>query len=239
MIIKPNVTTGALLFRFRGILPVLFLLIGFLIRRQHWQWLSLPDTPILWLTLTLTGLFIRAYTVGHSPKGTSGRNTGRQLALHLNTSGSYSVCRNPLYTGNFLIWLSVALSAGSIVFLFFFCMAFFFFYQSIISEEERFLNEKYGEFYQQWKSKTPAFFPKWKLFRKPDGPFNRNKVIRKEKNGVAGICCSFFIMACADSPEPSISCLIHTHPGWATAALLSMVYYLTVKCIMRFTSLLG
>ena len=36
---------------------------------------------------------------------TSGKNTAKQIAESLNTSGIYSVLRNPLYLANFLNWL--------------------------------------------------------------------------------------------------------------------------------------
>ena len=47
--------------------------------------------------------------MGFAPRGTSGRNTLGQVAEVLNTSGMYSVVRNPLYLGNFVIWLGLAL----------------------------------------------------------------------------------------------------------------------------------
>ena len=59
--------------------------------------------------LTLSGLALRAYTVCTTPKGTSGRNTARQVADHLNTKGIYSVVRHPLYLANYLIWAGILL----------------------------------------------------------------------------------------------------------------------------------
>ncbi|MBP1885245.1 methyltransferase family protein [Sinorhizobium mexicanum] len=60
------------------------------------------------LALALVGLAIRAFTVGHAPKGTSGRNTRKQIAESLNTTGMYSLCRNPLYFGNAVIYLAAS-----------------------------------------------------------------------------------------------------------------------------------
>ncbi|MGB8874133.1 MAG: hypothetical protein WCC75_12145, partial [Desulfobaccales bacterium] len=45
---------------------------------------------------------------GLPPRGTSGRNTQGQVAETLNTTGIYSLVRNPLYLGNFLIWLGLS-----------------------------------------------------------------------------------------------------------------------------------
>ena len=49
------------------------------------------------------------HVAGHVPAGTSGRNTRGQIALELNTTGLYSIVRHPLYVGNFLMWLGLAM----------------------------------------------------------------------------------------------------------------------------------
>ncbi len=53
-------------------------------------------------TVSLKGIMVRIMAIGYIPKGASGRNT-RQKADDLNTTGMYSVARNPLYSGNYLI----------------------------------------------------------------------------------------------------------------------------------------
>ncbi len=62
------------------------------------------------LALSYAGLVLRCLIVGFVPGGTSGRNTTEQRAVHLNTSGAYSVVRHPLYVANFVILLGVTLS---------------------------------------------------------------------------------------------------------------------------------
>ena len=42
------------------------------------------------------------------PAGTSGRNTAKQVADTLNTTGLYSLTRNPLYLGNAVIYMAIA-----------------------------------------------------------------------------------------------------------------------------------
>ncbi len=56
---------------------------------EWWEWVCLAVSAL--------GLLIRAATIGCAPKGTSGRNTGQQVAHRLNSSGLYSVVRHPLY----------------------------------------------------------------------------------------------------------------------------------------------
>ena len=52
-------------------------------------------TCITSVLLSFIGLLIRAYTVGTTPKGTSGRNTVEQIAESLNS------------TGNCLMWIEI------------------------------------------------------------------------------------------------------------------------------------
>ncbi|MBI1987594.1 MAG: hypothetical protein HYS70_04535 [Nitrospinae bacterium] len=68
---------------------------------------------LLWeigcLLVSMLGLSVRILTSGTVPAGTSGRNTKRQKADALNTTGVYSIVRHPLYLGNYLIALGVSL----------------------------------------------------------------------------------------------------------------------------------
>jgi len=105
--------TGNWLFRRRGYLPLLLFPLLLVAARgstypSEDHRLDLAREGVC-LLLALTGLALRVATVGFVPRDTSGRNTGGQLAGSLNTSGFYSVVRHPLYLGNYLMWLGVAL----------------------------------------------------------------------------------------------------------------------------------
>lgn len=144
---------GVWLFRYRSYLPLVVLLIGtilYLRTEIYPDIFFLEETPyeIFYemgcLLVSLLGLFIRIYTVGHTPKNTSGRNVKNQLADYLNTTGSYSVVRHPLYVGNFLMWLGPALITGNLWFIVAFCFFYWIYYERIMFAEEQFLRKKFG-----------------------------------------------------------------------------------------------
>ena len=194
---------GNWLFRYRGILPILIIVAGiavFINMKLHPKTFFLENTlyetayQIGCLIVSLIGLFIRIYTVGYTPSNTSGRNKRIQVADSLNTTGIYSVVRHPLYLGNFLMWLGVCLLTGNLWFTLVFCLIYWIYYERIMFAEEQFLRRKFGNVYKQWADVTPAFFPNFKLFRKPDLPFSWKKVLKKEKNGILALFLLFSVL---------------------------------------------
>ena len=117
---------GNWLFRRRSLLPLVILWVGVAaavlsIRTRGVLFASVfPYWHLyeyLCLAVGLAGTLVRIYTVGHTPVGTSGRNTEGQVADVLNTTGIYSTVRHPLYLGNFLMWLGIALLTCNVGFI--------------------------------------------------------------------------------------------------------------------------
>ena len=192
---------GIWLFKYRGKLPSIVLLIGMFLYLQTKLFpgtFFIEGTPYeiyyesFCLVISLIGLGIRMYTVGHTPKNTSGRNRNEQIAETLNTSGSYSVVRHPLYLGNFFMWTGPALLTANFWFLVAFCLFYWVYYERIMFAEEQFLRRKFGTIYTDWAQKVPAFVPNFRKFKKPALAFCWIKIIKKEINGIAGI----FIIFC-------------------------------------------
>ena len=97
---------GLWLFRYRGVLPVFILFIGFLLfvyTELHPETFFIKNSPyeiyfeMSCLLIGLFGLFIRICVIGFTPKNTSGRTVKNQVADTLNTKGIYSLVRHPLY----------------------------------------------------------------------------------------------------------------------------------------------
>jgi protein-S-isoprenylcysteine O-methyltransferase Ste14 len=192
--------SGNKLFRYRGSIPLIFLVVGLLFHAyKSWQgtiWDKYPQYALYYelfcLLITFVGFFTRIYTVGHTPANTSGRNTAEgQVASELNTTGIYSMVRHPLYLGNFFMWVGIALLISDLWFVVAFCFFYWVYYERIMYAEEQFLRRKFGDVYLEWADKTPPFIPKFSLFKKPRYSFSWKKVIKKEKNGLAAIFIIF------------------------------------------------
>lgn len=127
--------------------------------------------------ISILGAVVRILTVGYVPGGTSGRNTARQKAAELNTTGIYSLVRHPLYLGNYLIFLgfvlllqswSIALAAT--------CL----YYERIIAAEEAFLHAKFGAEFEAWAGRTPIMIPRLSGWVSPRLPFSMRSVLVRE-----------------------------------------------------------
>ena len=107
---------GSFLFRWRSFLPLLLAIPALTALPQSgyfeiWFGESAEEVwDVFCILVAISGLAIRIATVGFAPAGTSGRNTFGQRAEVLNTSGLYSVVRNPLYVGNIITLLGFLLA---------------------------------------------------------------------------------------------------------------------------------
>ena len=198
MLIEKMTKQGDWLFRYRGVLPA-FLLIPGLWTFSHFQYLGgSHDVQQVWEWLcfgvSVLGLVLRGTTVGFVDDGSSGRNTIGQRASELNTTGWYSVVRNPLYLGNFLIMLGTILVPADIAFLTVTACLFWIYYERIIATEESFLHGKFGRPYAEWAHCTPVFFPRLKGWQSPPRAFRWRMVLRREYTAVLLIGIAFLVL---------------------------------------------
>ena len=152
---------GNWLFRWRSYLPLLVLasLAALSYAFPPSAAGQLDRWELVGLMVSLTGLVLRVWTVGHAPAGTSGRGTRRLEAASLSTEGVYSVVRHPLYLGNCLMWAGVAMTTGSLVAVAITVLVFWIYQERIMLAEERFLRGRFGPVFARWAERTPAFLP--------------------------------------------------------------------------------
>jgi len=235
---------GLWLFRYRGVIPIIVLMIGaaIYVRSSLFPGNSMLELQpykfyyeLFCLLIGLLGLLIRAYTVGHSARNTSGRNVKKQVADSLNSTGIYSLVRHPLYLGNFFMWLGPALLTAHPWFILAFCLFYWLYYERIMFAEEQFLRKKFGQQYLDWSAKVPPFFPKRMGFVKPAYPFSWKKVLKKEKNGLAAL----FLIYCAFNVAGElIQETMNFNYIFLGGAALSFVLYFVLKFLKYHTQAL-
>ncbi len=189
-------TAGNWLFRWRSYLPLIMIGIFILALRDFERPAHSHRSDQLWevacLLISFVGLGIRAFTLGHTPKGTSGRNTKEQHADSLNTTGMYSVVRHPLYLGNFFAGLGVALLTHSWSVTLIYVLAFCIYYERIMYAEEEYLRKNFGSQFVDWATRTPAFIPNFKTWKQPSLSFSLRNVLRREYNAFFAVIVAFF-----------------------------------------------
>jgi len=235
---------GDFLFRYRGQLPFIILAAGLVVfvilntkALDGGQKFTEGYYWFICLGVSVLGQIVRIITVGRTPANTSGRNIHDQVADVVNTTGIYSVVRHPLYLGNFLMWLGLAMLTKNIWFIITFILVFWIYYERIMYAEESFLHNKFGQIYENWASETPAFIPSFRNHKKSSLSFSWKKILKKEKNGIAGIFVTFFIFNLTGHLINKDGFAVITN-FWFFAAMISLVFYFILKYIKRKTTLL-
>jgi len=193
-----QVRAGRWLFRHRSYMPVLFAVL-FLPAVESFklnQHTSLPQLKweLVCLGISLLGLSVRVMTVAYISEPSSGRELSAPKAEQLNTTGSYSLVRNPLYVGNSIIWFGVS----SMMQLWWLSLSILLisllYYRLIICAEEYYLITRFGRSYEEWAKKTPVLIPSICHWTPPELPFSMAMVIRREYSGFFQIIATFTFM---------------------------------------------
>ncbi|MDR1492564.1 MAG: isoprenylcysteine carboxylmethyltransferase family protein [Planctomycetaceae bacterium] len=231
---------GEWLFRWRSYLPMIFFLLFIPAFRTFHYLADSHFADLIWecvcLSIGFSGLWIRCLVVGYSPANTSGRNTKKQIADSLNTTGMYSMVRNPLYLGNFLMWSAPILFLHHGWLYLIYVLAFVIYYERIIAVEESFLAKKFGTSYKDWADKTPLLFPlRWR-WRKPETPFSWKTVIRREYHG-------FYALLLVMTALEFIGDILVLHKMtldlfWGSLFVFGTIFYLVVRILAKKTQYL-
>ncbi len=231
---------GNWLFRWRSYLPLVLLVpmlmaLGqFTCSAHDAAWREVWE--LLCLLVSMTGAGLRILTVGFVPARTSGRNTHGQQAEALNTTGSYSIVRHPLYLANFLIWLGIALFLGVWWFVFLFVTLFWLYYERIMYAEEQFLRRQFGQLFVDWSNRVPAFIPNPLKWQRPAMPFSVKTVLKRECATIFAIAIGFPAFDLVED-----TCLfgsLHVAHFFIVLACAGTAVYLLLRALKKRTRLL-
>ncbi|MDP8210610.1 MAG: isoprenylcysteine carboxylmethyltransferase family protein [Candidatus Stygibacter australis] len=242
MIIREQIEkSGKWLFRWRSYLPIILILLILVAMRQYEYLGNSKRLDTIWeifcILVSFFGLGIRIYTIGHVSKGTSGRNRRKQVADSLNTTGIYSIVRNPLYLGNFFMGLGVSLFAHIWWVVLIYTLIFWLYYERIICAEEDFLIKKFGDEYLQWVDKTPAFFPSLKGYKKSDLSFSIKNTLKREYHGFFALIVVMFCLEIAS--DLYVTGKLKFDLGWIILISISLIIWITLRILKKHTKILN
>jgi len=132
--------------------PLALVLIG-----VRWEWTRARPLVVAGALLVLGGLATRAWAVRHI--GSISRTRTNRLGA-LMTAGPFALVRNPLYVGNFGIWIGLVLASGLLWMLPVAWLVFALQYSAITRFEEAALVARFGEAYVAYARAVPKWWPR-------------------------------------------------------------------------------
>ncbi len=92
---------------------------------------------------------------------------GGRKTTSLVTDGPYSICRNPLYVGTFLMGLAAAAFLQSLTFMLGLVLVTSIYIGTTVPVEERRLRERFDGKFEEYCSRVPRLIPNFRRFRSP------------------------------------------------------------------------
>jgi protein-S-isoprenylcysteine O-methyltransferase Ste14 len=238
---------GAFLFRWRSYVPLVLLPLLFLALKDaadveravgqsgHDLW------GLACYAIAISGLAIRWIVVATAAPGTSGRNVKAQRADSLNTTGIYSVVRHPLYLGNFVAIMGIAMSLMVWWFALVAALAYWLYIERIMAAEEKFLAAEFGADFDAWASATPAFLPRFSLWRPSHRRAAIRTVFKREYNGVLAVALSFlaieFLLDVVVTHQDVVA-WAREDIAWPIVFAASLVIFLSLRWLKKNTGIL-
>ncbi len=189
------------------------------------------------LAVALAGVAWRVYTAGHVAPGTSGRSTREPRGEALNTTGAYSIVRNPLYLGNYLIVLGCAIPLASLGAVVVVSAAYWIAHVPIVAAEDDYLRHRFDPGFEAWARKTPAFLPDPRLWQRPALPFSLRVALRREYRSVPAVVTWLALVDTA--MRASGEHRLHVDPLWLTLFLCGLAFFLVVRVSLKTTAVLA
>ncbi len=231
------IALGKVFFRYRNVLaPAIFLLALALSRPQYP--LGRGDLNLMFdvagVVIVLLGQLLRVVTIGFEYIVRGGRNR-RVYADDLVQGGMFALSRNPLYLGNVLIAVGLALIIHAPAFYLIVIPLTLLAYSATVAAEEAYLRKKFGTQYEDYCRRVNRWWPRLTLFRSSVSGmhFNWKRVLLKEYNTtfilVALMVCLYIwtqysVQGASALPSPSV---------FLAGVLAWALLYLTVRSLKK------
>lgn len=128
------------------------------------------------------GIFMRFWAAGTIRKNKS-----------LSVKGPYSICRNPLYLGSFLVGAGLSIALLPLFLVILFPILFLSVYIPKMYQEEDDLKEIFGNDFKKYQRNIELFVPSYKNFEKTEFSF-RQAIKNKEYNTILGVLAVFILI---------------------------------------------
>jgi protein-S-isoprenylcysteine O-methyltransferase Ste14 len=142
-----------------------------------------PGALFLGLLLIVPGESLRIWSSGHIHKN--------QV---LTVTGPYSLTRNPLYLGSFILGTGFIICMGDIWLAVLFLLFFVVVYWITIRWEENKLSRKFPKEWEEYKGKVPRFFPMSRIPRYNKGEFSWTQVHKHKELANASIVLAVYVI---------------------------------------------
>ncbi len=169
------------IFKYRSYTPIPFLLVMLYYQQ------ATPLSLVVGFAISLTGEFFRLW--GVSVAGSETRTTGDPGGTYLVVSGAFAHLRNPLYLGNILLYTGIGIMSMALFpYLQIVAIIYFYFqYRVIIWSEEKYLQETFGEDFEDYKRNVPRFIPRFSSYKNGkvvQPKFDISKGLKSEKDSL-------------------------------------------------------
>ena len=152
---KPRIKTDSTIL---GIIIIsTFVLWGFRNLYSYPGWVEI-FLKVAGLIAILEGNLLRMSARGHKKAHSK---TSRQLVV----SGPYTLVRNPMYLGSFLMGLGFAILLWPWWLVIVFAILFYMRFNIQMTKEEALLAENFGKEYREYCAKVPRFFPPFRILK--------------------------------------------------------------------------
>lgn len=169
-------STARFLFKYRSYTPIpLVPLLAILTKSTEAYFLAGAAIAAL-------GEGVRIWALRHA--GPKTRSHRKIRVDSLIVSGPYSIVRNPLYIGNFILSLGIGVATGRPVLILPLVIVFVLQYAFIIRAEEEFLAQALGEVYRDYRERVPRIIPSPGIYKAGDRRFPFREILPRELNTI-------------------------------------------------------